>query len=73
MEKNEYRKMDEEKAKDGTPLPAGETLKKDIEAAKAAKPAEAPTSAKPAPAPAKPAAAPAPVSPAPAAANKNTK
>ncbi len=67
VEKNEYRKMVEEKAKDGTPLPAGETLKKDIEAAKAAKPAEAPTSAKPAPAPAKPAAAPAPaVAPSPA-------
>ena len=64
VEKNEYRKMVEEKAKDGTPLPAGETLKKDVEAAKAAKSAEVPAPAKPAPAPAKPAAAPAPAKPA---------
>lgn len=60
-EKNEYRKMVEEKAKEEKPkLPAGDTLKKDVEAAKAA-PAK-PEPAKPAPAPAKP--APAPVKPA---------
>ena len=33
-EKNEYQKMVEEKAKDGTPPPRGEMLKKDVEAAK---------------------------------------
>ena len=33
-EKNEYQKMVEEKAKDGTPPPRGEMLKKDVESAK---------------------------------------
>ena len=78
-EKNEYRKMVEEKAKEEKPkLPAGDTLKKDVEAAKAApaKPEPAPAKpaapAKPVPAPvpasepAKPAPAPAPAKPAPA-------
>ena len=38
-EKNEYRKMVDEKAKEEKPqLPPGETLRKDVEAAKAAKP-----------------------------------
>ena len=63
-EKNEYRKQVEEKAKEENPkLPPGDTLKKDVEAAKAApaKPAPAPE-----PAPAKPAPAPAPAKPAPA-------
>jgi hypothetical protein len=68
-EKNEYRKMVEEKAKDGKPLPSGDTLKKDVEAAKeAAK--TAPAASVPA-VPAKPAATPAKPATAPAAANKS--